>query len=319
MTTLSLWLQGLSSIGFIVIAIALVALVELAIPHRARSAAHRAHLVPNLALTGITFATNLVLNVALVSALFWAEARGVGLLHVAGLPPAVAGLAAVLVLDLSFYVAHVGMHEVPFLWRFHRIHHSDLALDVTSTIRQHPGEGLYRYAALAATALVFGASPAGFAVYRVASALNGLLEHANIRVPRRVDALLSLVTTWPGVHRVHHSRIAEETDSNYGNLFSWWDRMFGTFVPADRGDGVVYGLDGFDGAHPRSTASLLAMPFVTRPSTPARPGDDAQQAQQSGDLGVRDGHEPAVEAGLHLACHEISPPGSDTRRPAPSR
>jgi sterol desaturase/sphingolipid hydroxylase (fatty acid hydroxylase superfamily) len=276
MTTLSLWLQGLSSIGFIAVAIAVISLVELAVPHRARTAMHRAHVAPNLALTFITFATNLVLNVALVTALLWAEARGFGLLHLSGVPQAVAIVAAVLVLDLSFYVAHVAMHKVPFLWRFHCIHHSDPALDVTSTIRQHPGEGLYRYAVLGATAVVFGVSPAGFAVYRLASVVNGLLEHANIRVPKRVDALLSLVTTWPGVHRVHHSRAPEETDSNYGNLFSWWDRMLGTFVPAHRGDGVVYGLDGLDGANAQSTAGLLSMPFRGSPADAGEPS--AQRA-----------------------------------------
>jgi sterol desaturase/sphingolipid hydroxylase (fatty acid hydroxylase superfamily) len=251
----------LASIGFILVAMAIVALVETVIPLRRRGQWHEAHLGPNLALTFITFATNIVMNVALVGALAWAEARSFGLMHAIGVSPLVGTVVAVLALDLSFYVAHVGMHKIPFLWRFHQVHHSDPALDVTTTIRQHPGESLYRYAALAVFSLALGIAPAGFAVYRVASAVNGLLEHANIRVPRWLDDLLSLVTTWPGVHKIHHSRHPEQTNTNYGNLFSWWDRIFGTFTPARHGSKVDYGLEGHDHAAAQTTAGLLASPF----------------------------------------------------------
>jgi sterol desaturase/sphingolipid hydroxylase (fatty acid hydroxylase superfamily) len=263
----------LSSIGVILAAMAALAGLEAAIPLRKRAAWSRAHLVPNLALTFLTFATNGLMSAALVVALAAAEARGFGLLHAAALPGWASTLAVVLVLDFAFYVTHVAMHELPSFWRFHRVHHSDPAVDVTTTIRQHPGESVIRYAFLAAFALPLGASPAAFAVYRICVALSGLLEHANLRTPLWLDGPLSLVFTWPTVHKVHHSRDAGFTDRNYGNVVSWWDRLFGTFTPAREGREVAYGLDGFDDATTQTTAGLLALPFRT--TSPARVADDA--------------------------------------------
>src|SRR5262249_28384593 len=177
------------------------------------------------------------------------------------LHPLIGGTIMVLVLDFSFYVAHVAMHWLPRFWRYHRVHHSDPAVDVTTSIRQHPGETVIRYAFMGAFAVAIGATPGPFAVYRAWSALNGLVEHANVRVPPWLDDLLSLVTTWPNMHKIHHSRVANETDTNYGNIVSFWDRLFFTFTPARRGTDVVYGLDGFDDPALQTTTGLLAMPF----------------------------------------------------------
>ena len=225
-------LSGLSNIGAILATMALLASIEAAVPLQARRRWNRLHLGPNLTLTLVTFATNLFFNGALVATLFRLQAHGVGLLPWLALGPFAAGAVAVLVLDFSFYVAHVTMHRIPAFWRVHRVHHADPAVDVTTTIRQHPVEGVIRYAFMSAFAFALGASPAAFAVYRVWSALNGLVEHANIRAPRWLDDLASLVTTWPNMHKVHHSRVASETNTNYGNIFSLWDRLFRTFTPA---------------------------------------------------------------------------------------
>jgi len=253
--------SSISTVGAILAAMAVVALLESAMPLHARGRWHRAHLGPNLALTFITFATNIVFNGALVMTLIWLQSTGLGLLRLFELPPVMTVLVVVLLLDFSFYVAHVAMHRIPLLWRFHRVHHSDPVVDVTTTIRQHPGEGVIRYAFMAAFAFALGASPGAFAVYRSWSALNGLLEHANIRVPPWLDGLLSLVTTWPNMHKVHHSRTGTETNTNYGNIFSLFDRLFFTFTPSNRGASIPYGLDGFDDPAAQTTAGLLAMPF----------------------------------------------------------
>jgi sterol desaturase/sphingolipid hydroxylase (fatty acid hydroxylase superfamily) len=191
----------------------------------------------------------------------WLDAKGFGLLRLVALPPPVAGGVAVLMLDFSFYVAHVAMHRIPGFWRYHRVHHADPAVDVTTSIRQHPGESLIRYAFMATFAFAIGASPGAFAVYRVWSALNGLLEHANVRVPPWLDRALSLVTTWPNMHKIHHSRIVGEANTNYGNITSLFDRLFSTFTPSKRGASIVYGLDGFDDPAAQTTTALLAMPF----------------------------------------------------------
>ena len=254
--------SALPSIFLILAVMAVVAAIEVLIPLHTRRRAGRAHLAPNLALTFLTFATNAVMNAGLVMALARLEAEGFGLLRALALPPLWAGVAAIVTLDLSFYVTHVAMHKVPAFWRFHSVHHSDAALDVTTTIRQHPGESVIRYASLAAFAIALGASPGAFAIYRAWSALNGLLEHANLRAPRALDRVLSWLTTWPHMHKVHHSRRAEETDTNYSNVFSVWDRLFGTFTPSARGMDVDFGLDGFDDPALQTTAGLLAAPFL---------------------------------------------------------
>ena len=253
--------SNLASIATILGAMAFLALLEVAIPLRARGPWNRAHVGPNLALTFVTFATNALFSGALVLALALLEPTGFGLLQRVALPPLAHVAVAVLALDFAFYVAHVAMHKLPAFWRFHRVHHSDPAVDVTTSVRQHPGEGVIRYLFLAAFALPLGVSPGAFAIYRLAVALSALLEHANLQVPARLDTLLSLVFTWPNLHKVHHSRDARFTDTNYGNLVSWWDRLFATFTPAREGAKVAYGLDGLDDDATQSATGLLALPF----------------------------------------------------------
>lgn len=250
---------NLATVGVILGAMALVALVEAAIPLHARGGWHRAHLVPNLALTFVTFATNMVFNAAVLLLLVRLQAAHFGILRWASLGPIAAAVAAVVLLDFSYWVAHLAMHKVPLFWKVHRVHHSDPAVDVTTTIRQHPLEGVIRYAFLATFACALGVGLGAFAIYRAWSALSGLLEHANVRVPRGLDVALSFVTTWPNLHKVHHSRDVRETDTNYGNLFSWFDRLFATYTPSRRGEEVVFGLDGFDAPSLQSTAALLAL------------------------------------------------------------
>jgi sterol desaturase/sphingolipid hydroxylase (fatty acid hydroxylase superfamily) len=261
MTSLTLYHSSVGTVGAILIAMAVIALIETAIPLHARRRWNRAHLGPNLALTFTTFATNIFFNAALVMTLTSLESNGGGLLHMVALPPLMILVAVVLALDFSFYVAHVAMHKIPGFWRFHSVHHSDPAVDVTTAIRQHPVEGVIRYAFLAAFAIPLGASPGAFAFYRMWSALSALLEHSNIRLPLRLDGLLSLVFSWPNMHKVHHSRDVRYTDTNYGNIVSLWDRLFFTFTPARCGANIIYGLDGFDDAATQTTAGLLVMPF----------------------------------------------------------
>lgn len=269
MTVASPMLSSVVTVGLILVAMAVVALAESVIPLHPRGQWSAAHLGPNLTLTGLTFATNLCFNVALVWLLVLLEARGVGLFRLAALPSALALVATVVALDFSFYVAHVAMHWQRAMWRFHRVHHCDPTVDVTTTIRQHPGESVIRYAFMTGFAVVLGAGPGAFAVYRSWSALQGLVEHANVRVPLWLDGLVSLVFSTPNMHKVHHSRVASQTNTNYGNILSCFDRLFGTFTPTVQGVNVVYGLDGFDQPAKQTVSGLLAMPFWRR--GPAHP------------------------------------------------
>jgi sterol desaturase/sphingolipid hydroxylase (fatty acid hydroxylase superfamily) len=254
-------IESLTSIGVLLAAMALLSVAEVLVPLRKRAAWNRQHLVPNLALTFLTVALSAVFNVGILLGLVWMQSAGWGLLNFVALPPIVAVLLGVVALDLAWYATHVSMHKSPLLWRFHAVHHSDPAVDVTTTIRQHPGEVLIRYAYLAAFGLAVGASPVAFAIYRLWSALHGLFEHANIRLPQWLDTSITFVFSSPNMHKVHHSRDARLTDTNYTNIFSIWDRLFGTFTPARRGREIDYGLDGFDDPRSLSTLGLLAMPL----------------------------------------------------------
>ncbi len=241
---------------------ALFALIETIIPLRSRTQWSYRHLVPNLALTFITFTTNFALNMPILLGLAWLNAHNVGLLHIFKPSLAVGIFITVVTLDFAWYLTHRLMHKVPLLWRLHAIHHSDLIVDVTTTIRQHPGEGVIRYAFMAVFAFSLGASPAAFAIYRLISAMQGMFEHANIKLPPWLDTAIAFVTPSPNMHKVHHSTNRVLTDSNYSNIFSIWDRLFGSFTPPHLGRNVDYGLDD-DSALPerQSTLALLSAPF----------------------------------------------------------
>src|SRR5215475_12152494 len=213
-------LSAASTAGVIVGAMVLIALLETILPLRARGHWERFHLGPNIALTFVTFATNVFMNSAIVVTLAWMYSHGMGFLRTARIGPITESILVVAALDFAFYAAHVAMHRSAFLWRFHCVHHSDPAVDVTTTIRQHPGESVIRYAAIAVAALPLGASPAAFAIYRSWSALNGLVEHCNVRVPTGLDSLLSWITSTPNMHKIHHSRHAHQNNTNYSNIFS---------------------------------------------------------------------------------------------------
>jgi sterol desaturase/sphingolipid hydroxylase (fatty acid hydroxylase superfamily) len=184
------------------------------------------------------------------------------LLEAAGLPEAGRLVLGVVALDFAFgYVAHRTMHASPTLWRFHRVHHSDPFVDVTTSYRTHPVESAWRHLWLFATVWILGVPAESVVAFRVLSGINGILEHANIRVAPALDSALSWLWVTPNMHKIHHSRLQSETDTNYGNLLPLYDRMLGTFVPTSRALGVEYGLDDASPHEVRTFASMMAMPW----------------------------------------------------------
>lgn len=169
-------------------------------------------------------------------------------------------LAGIVALDFSAYVAHVALHKIPLAWRFHRVHHSEDEVDVTTAFRQHPAETVWRIL-WQWPAIVILELPAWLVVvYLTLSSLNAQLEHANLRVPDRVDRVLRLLFVTPNMHKAHHSRAQHETDSNYANLFSIWDRLFGTYTREVDFATLRYGLDDH---RTRRLRGLMRMPFVS--------------------------------------------------------
>lgn len=258
--------SSLMGIRNTLIVMAIVLLVEAVIPLYKRTAWNWRHLIPNLSLAAVAFAMGAVLNFGMLIGLQFLQARHLGLFNsLVSLPPLVEILVAVVVLDFAWYLTHISMHKSATLWRFHAMHHSDPAVDVTTTYRQHPVEGLVRYAYLAVFAFAIGASPAAFAVYRLLSVFMGQAEHANIRVPQWLDTAISWVSMSPTMHKVHHSRDPRFTDTNYSQLLSLWDRLFRTCTPARFGRDFVYGLDGYDGKEFQSVAGLFLSPLRKAP------------------------------------------------------
>ena len=237
-------------LGFLLALMAALLLVEAWIPFRAR-ALRRQRLVPNLSLTVLFFA----LNLALTAAVFTLTAR-----RSAPAPVAWVIAAFVLALDFFAYLAHVLMHKVPALWRVHRVHHSDREVDVTTALRQHPLETALRFVFTVVPAIALGMPPEAVALYRMLSGANALFEHANVRVDAAVEQLLCWMLVTPPMHKVHHSRASVQTDSNYSNIFSVFDRLFGTLRPGAESATVRYGLDEFEGVGDLPLGRLLRMP-----------------------------------------------------------
>jgi sterol desaturase/sphingolipid hydroxylase (fatty acid hydroxylase superfamily) len=179
-------------------------------------------------------------------AILWAQ-KGWGLLNIAPLPEAAAILLGVLALDLVIYTQHVLFHQVHFFWRLHRMHHTDLDLDLTSALRFHPLEIVISLLIKMAVVALLG--PPAVAVFVFEIFLNGMamFNHGNFRIPARPDRLLRRIVVTPDMHLVHHSTLRQESNHNYGFNLSWWDRLFGTYQaePAAGREGMSIGLTGF--------------------------------------------------------------------------
>jgi len=202
-----------------------------------------------------------------VTAIVALRLKPTGIFAMTALPSALQALITIVVLDFTYgYVAHMLMHKIPMMWRFHRVHHSDPFVDVTTSLRQHPIEGLWRFIFMTIPAWVLGLPAEGIVVYRLVSRVNNVLEHSNIRLWRPLDRAVSLLCVTPNMHKVHHSNKPAETDSNYGNILSIYDRALRTFTNTNRAHHVVYGLTETDPGEARSFTGLLADPFSSEGS-----------------------------------------------------
>ena len=173
------------------------------------------------------------------------------------------GLASAIVMfDLWMYVWHRMNHEIPFLWRFHKAHHSDTAMDVTTGLRFHPVELLLSTGARLPVYMFLGMNIYNIDVYEAIAGAVVLFHHSNISLPERADRLLSFLIPTPRMHKVHHSDKVSETNSNYGTLFSFWDRVFGTFNSRVDVKNVKIGLKEYRGEEYQSFIGFIKTPFM---------------------------------------------------------
>jgi sterol desaturase/sphingolipid hydroxylase (fatty acid hydroxylase superfamily) len=163
----------------------------------------------------------------------WAMQQHVGLLNLVSAPLLVAAMATVAIRSLATYGVHRLSHAVPLLWRFHRVHHIDTALDLSTGLRNHPIELAVVAPCLAAATIGFGLEPRTLMVYEAIALPFALWTHANLGLRAELDHRLRLLFVTPAMHHVHHSSRRAETDSNYGDVFSLWDRLFGTYKMLD--------------------------------------------------------------------------------------
>jgi len=258
------WLTDRSRLAVLVIACALLWSIEALVPlFRYRSGRLRRAL-PNLVLALGVVLVNLAFA-SLMAALSGVVVRNnFGLLSGMRLHPGILLVLGIAGLDLFAYIAHFLLHKMSAGWRFHRVHHSELEVDVTTAFRQHPGETIWRALWQGLGIAVFGLPFWNVPLYLSISSLNALLEHANVKMSHRLDRWLRLLIVTPNMHKIHHSRLVAETDSNYSNIFSLWDRLFATHTSWTEYRNLRYGLNGFDDNRKQGLMELMSEPF--RPS-----------------------------------------------------
>lgn len=176
-----------------------------------------------------------------------AQDRGWGLFNIIEAPEWVAVLVSIIVLDLVIYLQHVMFHAVPALWRLHRMHHADLEFDVTTGLRFHPVEILLSMGIKLAVVVALGPPAVAVPIFEVLLNATAMFNQSNIRLPMLVDRFLRLIVVTPDMHRIHHSIIPEETNSNFGFNLPWWDRLLGTYKaqPKAGHEGMTIGIEQF--------------------------------------------------------------------------
>jgi len=253
--------------------LALMAGWETLAPRRNRAVPRLTRWPGNLGLALVnTLLLRAVFPAAVVGFAAAGELRGMGLLNNLDLPAWSRIVIAFVLLDLAIYLQHVMFHAVPALWRLHRVHHADLDFDVTTGVRFHPLEIVLSLAIKLAAVAALGAPAVAVLAFEIALSATSLFNHGNVGLPGGLDRMLRWIVVTPDMHRVHHSAIRAETDSNFGFNLPWWDRLLGTYraQPAGGHEGMTIGLDIFRDPRELRLDRMLVQPFVE--PAPSRPG-----------------------------------------------
>ena len=219
------------------------------------------HAALNIFFTFTTIIINFGFALIMVRASDLVVANGWGLLQVVKMPLLFELVIGVMLMDLiGAYLVHMIEHKVKFLWKFHMVHHADIYVDTTTANRHHPGESVIRAVFAIVAVVVLGAPMWMVFLYQSASVVLSQFNHANIFIPKWFDKTFGLIIVSPNMHRVHHHVTRPQTDSNYGNIFSFWDRLFNTY-DASAMDQITYGLDVLDNSKHGDMGYQLKAPF----------------------------------------------------------
>ena len=243
----------------------LMAVWEMVAPRRTLTTSKTVRWLSNL---GITFLNPVVVRALSpllpVGMALLAQKNGWGLLNYFSMPYWFEVALAVIVLDLVIYLQHVMFHTVPVLWRLHMMHHADLDIDVTTGLRFHPIEMILSMGIKLSTVVLIGPSVLALLIFEILLNGTSMFNHSNVRLPTNIDRTLRLFVVTPDMHRVHHSVIIRETNSNFGFNLPWWDRLFGTYrdQPVAGHLGMTIGLSQFRNPRRLSFLWILALPFI---------------------------------------------------------
>jgi sterol desaturase/sphingolipid hydroxylase (fatty acid hydroxylase superfamily) len=243
---------------------AAMALWELLAPRRSQAIGRLRRWPGNLAIVVLdTLLVRLVFPIAAVGVAVLAQTYGWGLFHALEAPAWLAVIASFVLLDLFIYLQHVLFHAVPVLWRLHRMHHADLEFDVTTGARFHPFEILLSMAIKLGVVAAFGTPAVAVLIFELLLNATSMFNHGNVTLPRRLDRVLRWLVVTPDMHRVHHSVVPRETNSNFGFNLPWWDRLCGTYraEPAAGHDGMTIGIEQFRDPRELRLDRMLLQPF----------------------------------------------------------
>jgi len=243
---------------------AVMALWELLAPRRQQAFGRGKRWPSNIGIVVFdTLLVRLVFPTAAVGMALLAEERGWGLFHALNAPAWLSIIASVILLDLAIYLQHVLFHAVPVLWRLHRMHHTDLDFDVTTGVRFHPIEILLSMGIKLGVVAALGTPAVAVLIFEVLLNATSMFNHGNVRLPKGIDHVLRWFVVTPEMHRVHHSVIPRETNSNFGFNLPWWDRLFGTYraEPVAGHEGMTIGIEQFRDPRELSLERMLSQPF----------------------------------------------------------
>lgn len=243
---------------------AIMAAVELIAPRRALTVSKGLRWFSNLSIVALnTVLGRLILPMAPVAFAYLCAEKGWGLFNLTDWPGWLELVVAVILMDFAIWLQHVMVHAIPMLWRLHRMHHADLDYDVTTGARFHPIEIILSLGIKFCVIALLGASPVAVLAFEVLLNATAMFNHSNVRLPLGLDAVLRLFVVTPDMHRVHHSAIPRECNSNFGFNLPWWDRLFGTYIaqPELGHEHMTIGLDMFREERDERLDQMLIQPF----------------------------------------------------------
>ena len=236
-----------------------------------------------LSIPGFAIVRLAMLPIPLAAAM-WAQDRHLGLLNWLALPAWAAAISTFLLMDYAYWWWHWANHMIPLFWRFHNVHHTDLDLDVSTAARFHFGELIFSIGFLSLAVILFGITPIMLVLFFITFEAATLFHHSNWRLRIGVERALNMIFVTPRMHGIHHSIVQRETNSNWGTIFCWWDKLHRTLrrdVPQNE---IIIGVAAYRDEHELTVGKLLALPFREQrpwrlptgeePDRPTRPADE---------------------------------------------